>query len=115
MAAIDLSTLPSIPYVYSGTTPATVNTCQLITVPNRPGVLLTLHNRDKASKSLRMSFDSTLTQGGTAPAMYMTLDNPHDIYIDGAGWSGFNGVYTIALFSDSASVNYELLFSSAVR
>lgn len=115
MPAVDLSLLPSIPYVYSGTTPAAINTCQLITIPNRPGVLLTIHNRDKASKSLRVSFDSTLTQGGAAPSMYMTLNDPHDIYIDGAGWSGFNGTYTLAFFSDSASVNYELLFSSAGR
>ena len=115
MPAIDLSNLPNIPYVYSGSTPATVNTCQLIIVPNRPGVVLTIHNRSKATKELRMSFDPTLTQGGAAPATWFTIDVSHEIYIDGAAWSGFTGNYTMAFFSDSASVIYELLFSSAVR
>ena len=115
MPAIDLSNLPSLPYVYALTTPATINTCQLITLPNRPGVMLTLHNRDKASKSLRISYDSTLTQGGAAPAMYATINDPEGYYLDGTGWSGFAAASQLAIFSDSASVNCELVFHAAVR
>ena len=115
MPAINLSTLPSLPYVYALTTPATINTCQLITLPNVPGVMLTLHNRDKASKALRISYDSTLTQGGAAPAMYATIDTPDTYYLDGTGWSGFAPATQLAIFSDSASVNCELVFHSAVR
>lgn len=115
MPAINLSTLPSLPYVYALTTPATINTCQLITLPNVPGVMLTLHNRDKASKAVRVSFDSALTQGGAAPAMYATIDQPDTYYLDGTGWSGFAPATQLAIFSDSASVNCELIFHSAVR
>lgn len=115
MPAINLSTLPSLPYVYSLTTPAAVNTCQLITLPNVPGVMLTIHNRDKASKALRTSYDSTLTQGGAAPSMFATIDQPDTYYLDGTGWSGFGAATQLALFSDSASVNVELIFHSAVR
>ena len=67
MPAVNVSNLPTIPYVYSGTTPATINTCQLVTIPNVPGVAVILHNRDKASRELRISFDPALTQGGAAP------------------------------------------------
>ena len=115
MPAINLATLPSLPYVYSLTTPATNNTCQLVTLPNVPGVMVTIHNRDKASKSLRTSYDSTLTQGGAAPAMYAVIDTPDTYYLDGTGWSGFPAASQLALFSDSASVNVELIFHSAVR
>jgi hypothetical protein len=115
MPAINLATISSLPYVYATTTPATINTCQLITLPNLPGIVLTIHNRDKASKSLRFSFDGTLTQGGAAPAMYATVDTPHEYYMDGTGWSGLNVATQLAIFSDSASVNCELIFSPAGR
>lgn len=115
MPTVNLSSIPTLPYVYSLTTPATINTCQLITLPNIPGIMLTLHNRDKASKTLRVSYDSTLTQGGAAPAMYATIDSPEAYYLDGTGWSGVNAATTLAIFSDSASVNCELIFHAAVR
>jgi len=115
MPAINLSTLPSLPYVYSLTTPATTNTCQIVTLPNVPGIMLTVHNRDKASKPMRISYDSTLTQDGAAPAMYATIDTPDTYYLDGTGWSGFAAATQLALFSSSASVNCELVFHSAVR
>lgn len=115
MPAISLSSLPSLPYIYSLTTPGTINTCQLVTLPSVPGLMLTLHNRDKVSKSLRISFDATLTQGGAAPAMYATIDDPHSMYLDGTAWSGVNPSTQLALFSDSASVNVELIFTAAVR
>jgi hypothetical protein len=112
MPAISLAKLPTLPYVYSTTTPATINTCQIITLPNCTGLTLTLHNRDKASKNLRISYDPTLTQGGTAPAMYFTLDNDVQIALNKAALSGFTASNQLAVFSDSASVNVELMFTS---
>lgn len=115
MPAINLSTIPTLPYVYSTTTLAGINTCQLVTLPTVPGVMLTIHNRDKTSKALRISFDPALTQGGAAPSMFRSIDDPCTLYLDGTAWSGIAGASQLALFSDSASVNFELLFTAAVR
>lgn len=110
MAAVNLTTLPTIPYVYSGTTPAAVNTCQLITIPHVPGVAIIVHNRDKASKELRVSFDPALTQGGAAPAMFFTVGEPLQIKADSSAHSGFQPASQLALFSPNASTNYEIIF-----
>ena len=110
MPAVNLTTLPGIPFVHSGTTPSTHNTCQLVTLPSVPGVAIIIHNRDKASKALRVSFASTLTQGGAAPSEFFTVGEPLQIKADSSHHSGFQGAHTLALFSDSASVNYEIIF-----
>lgn len=110
MPAVSLTALPTIPYVYSGTTPATPDTCQLVTVPSIPGVTILLHNRDKANHPLRLSWDTTLTQDGAAPAMWFSIDDTIAIKCDSAAHSGFQPAVTLALFSDAASVNYELMF-----
>lgn len=111
MPAVNLATLPAIPYVYSGTTPAAVNTCQLVTIPGVPGVSVTIHNRDKASKALRISFSTSLTQDGAAPSMFFSIGDPLVIKADSSAHSGFQPAHVLALFSDSASVNYELIFT----
>lgn len=111
MPAVDLSLLPAIPYVYSGTTPTTINTCQLVTIPSVPGVGITIHNRDKASKPLRISFDTSLTQDGAAPSVFFTVGEPITIKADSSSHSGFQPAHVLALFSDSADVNYELIFT----
>jgi hypothetical protein len=110
MPAVNLQTLPTIPYVYSGTTTATINKCQLIQLATS-AVSLTVHNRDKASKSLRISFDPALTQDGTAPSVFFTVDSPLVLDLGPSAASGFPAVTQLVLFSDSASVNYELIFS----
>lgn len=110
MPAVNLTTLPTIPYVYSGTTPAVINTCQLITIPHVPGVSIIIHNRDKASKTLRVSFDPTLTQDGAAPAMFFSIETPLEIKADSAAHSGFQPASVLALFSAHASTNYEIIF-----
>jgi hypothetical protein len=110
MPAVSLASLPSIPYVYSGTTPASANTVQLITLPNRTGVLLVIHNRDKAAKTLRISFDETLTQDGAAPSVFFTVEDPLEIHMNHAATSGFQHSVTLALFSGHSSTNYELIF-----
>lgn len=109
MPAVNLATLPTIPYVYSATTTATVNKCQIITLPSGT-VGLTVHNRDKTTKSLRISFASDLTQDGTSPAVFYTVDVPLVLDLGPAARVGFPAPTQLALFSDSASVNYELLF-----
>lgn len=113
MSAQNLSTLSHIPHVHSGTTPASVNTCQIVTVPNANGVHLIVHNRDKASKTLRISWDPSLTQDGAAPSSYFTIGEPVTIPLNHAPASGFLQSTQLALFSNSASVNYELIFVPA--
>jgi len=110
MPAVDLRTLPTIPYVYSGTTTATINKCQIIQI-RTSGVSLTVHNRDRASKPLRISFDPALVQDGDAPSVFFTVDTPLGIELGPSATSGFPAVTQLVLFSDSASVNYELIFS----
>ena len=112
MPTIDLRTLPSLPYVYSGTTPSTINTCQVFLLPVQRGVQVTVHNRDKASKTLILSFDGTLTQDGVAPAMGFTISEPTHIATDAASGVGFQPITQMALWSGSASTTYELLFSA---
>lgn len=111
MPAVNLATLPTIPYVYSATTTATINKCQIITLPSGT-VGLTVHNRDKSTKSLRLSFATDLVQDGNAPAVFFTVDDPLllDLGPGPAARIGFPAPTQLALFSDSASVNYELLF-----
>lgn len=110
MPAVDLALLPTIPYVYSGTTPATINTCQLVTLPSVSGVNIVIHNRDKASKALRVSFSPALTQDGAAPSLFFTITDSIQIKTDTSAASGFQLASTLALFSDSSAVNYEILF-----
>lgn len=108
MPAVSLANIATVPYVYSNGTPSTVNTCQLVTLPNTRGLKLIIHNRDKASKALRISWDATLTQGGAAPATFLTIGDPLELTLDNAGESGLQPATQLALFSDSASVNFEL-------
>ena len=108
MPAVSLTTLPTIPYVYSATTTATINKCQIITLPS--GIVgLTVHNRDKSTKALRISFATDLVQDGNSPAVFFTIDDPILLDLGPASRVGFPAPTQIALFSDSASVNYELL------
>ena len=109
MPAVSLTTLPTIPYVYSATTTATINKCQIITLPSGT-VGLTVHNRDKATKALRISFATDLVQDGNAPAVFFTIDDPILLDLGPASRVGFPAPTQLAIFSDSASVNYELLF-----
>lgn len=109
MPAVSLTTLPTIPYVYSATTTATVNKCQIITLPSGT-VGLTVHNRDRVTKALRISFATDLVQDGNAPAVFFTVDDPTQLDLGPAARVGFPAPTQLALFSDSASVNYELMF-----
>lgn len=110
MPAINLTTIPTIPYVYSGTTSATANIVQIINVPTIPGVTIMIHNREKATKSLRISFDPALTDGGAAPAMFFTIESPLQIKADTSAQSGFQPSAQLAIFSAHTSTAYELLF-----
>ena len=112
MPTIDLRTLPSLPYVYSGATPSTINTCQIILLPVLRGVQVTVHNRDKSSRTLLVSFSGALTQDGAAPSMGFTIGEPTHISTDAASGAGFQPITQIALWSGSASTTYELLFAA---
>lgn len=109
MPIADLTTPGHYPFVYSGTTPATANTCQIVTLPVRAGVAIVVHNRDKASKTLRISFSPSLTDGGAAPSTWFTVHDPQAIPLEGIAESGFVPTTQLALFSDSSSVNFEIL------
>jgi hypothetical protein len=109
MPAVNLATLPTIPYVYSGTTTATINKCQIVTLPSGT-VGLTVHNRDKAAKALRISFATDLVQDGNAPAVFFTVNDPLLLDLGPAARVGFPAPTQLAVFSGEASVNYELLF-----
>lgn len=111
MPAIDLRTIPTIPYAHSATTPATINKCQIVQIPTGiTGLGLIIHNRDKASKALRCSFASDLAQDGNAPTMYFSIGDPLELRLNHSAASGFQPATQIAFFSDSASVNFELIF-----
>lgn len=111
MPAIDLTVLPTIPYAYSATTPSTVNKCQIVMVPaNKHGIAIIIHNRDKASKALRVSFDPALVQDGNAPSIFFSIGEPLELTLNHAAASGFQPASHIAFFSDSSSVNFEIIF-----
>lgn len=65
--------------------------------------------RDKASKTLRISFSPSLTDGGAAPSTWFTVHDPQAIPLEGIAESGFVATTQLALFSDSTSVNFEIL------
>lgn len=112
MPAVDLRVLPSLPYVYSGTTPVATDTCHVFLLPVQRGVQVTIHNRDKASKTLFVSFDGAVTQDGAAPAMGFSISEPTHIATDAASGVGFQPVTQMALWSIHSETTYELLFAA---
>jgi hypothetical protein len=108
--ALDLSGIRQYPYVTSTTTPGTSNTCQVISLPTNVSLQITLHNRDKATKGLAFSFDQTLTDGGAAPATYLSVSDPIHIKCSRNRISGFSNVAQVAIFSVAhTNVNCEIL------
>lgn len=110
MPALDLSTITQYPYVSSTTTPGTSGLCRIIKLPTNVSLQITLHNRDKATKTLAYSFDQTLTDGGAAPSTYFSVDDPIHIKCSKNRISGFATVTQVAVFSPShTAVNCEVL------
>lgn len=110
MPALDLSGVTQFPYTSSTTTPNTSNLCRIVLLPDGVPLKLTIHNREKATKGLAMSFDQSLTDGGAAPATYFTVDDPHFIRCGTNRRSGFASVTQVALFSPShTAVECEIL------
>lgn len=110
MPALDLSGVTQFPYVSSSTTPGTSNLCRIVLLPTGVPLKLTIHNRQKASKDLAMSFDQTRTDGGAAPATYFSIDDPQFIRCGTNRRSGFASVTQVAIFSPShTAVDFEIL------
>jgi len=57
-----------------------------------------------------MSFDPALVQDGNAPSVFFTINDPINLDLGPNAASGFPAVTQLVLFSDSASVNYDLIF-----
>lgn len=111
MAAYDLSSPPTLPLAGSTTTPGTAGLVKLINLPTSGQYRVILHNRDKASKDLRLSTDQTLTDGGAAPAgNFITIDNQWTFTVGDNRTTGKPAITKLALFSvGSTSVNIEIL------
>jgi hypothetical protein len=113
MAALDLSALNHYPYVAWTATPGTAGQVRLITLPSSGQYQLIVHNRDKASKDLRLSMDQTLTDGGAAPAsQFITIDNQWTFTTGDNRTTGLHSITKLALFSvSSTAVNIEILIN----
>lgn len=115
MAALDLTNPSQLPYIAWTATPGTANLVRLINLPTTGQFAVTLHNRDKASKDLRVSTDQTLTDGGAAPAsQFMTIDSPITFVIGQNRITGKTEITKLALFSTgSTAVNIEIMINEA--
>lgn len=113
MAALDLSAPPTLPLVATTATPGTTNLVRLVTLPSAGIYQLIIHNRDKASKDLRLSTDQSLTDGGAAPAAnYITIDNQWTFTVGDNRTTGRTAITKLALFSTgSTAVNIEILMN----
>ena len=111
MAALDLSAPTTLPLVAATLTPGTANLVRLVTLPSSGQYRLTIHNRDKTSKDLRLSTDQSLTDGGAAPAAnYITIDNQWTFTAGDNRTTGLAPVTKLALFSTGSTlVNIEIL------
>lgn len=111
MAALDLSAPTTLPLVASTLTPGTANLVRLINLPTSGQYRLIVHNRDKASKDLRLSTDQTLTDGGAAPSVnYITVDNQWTFCVGENFKTGRTPITKLALFSTGSTlVNIEII------
>jgi hypothetical protein len=115
MAALDLSEPTTLPLVAWTATPGTAGQVRLINLPTTGQYQVIVHNRDKASKDLRLSTDQTLTDGGAAPAnQFLTVDNQWTFTCGANHGAGLPPITKLALFSvSSTSVNIEILINEA--
>jgi hypothetical protein len=113
MAALDLSAPSTLPLVATTATPGTANLVRLVTLPTSGQYQVIIHNRDKASKDLRLSTDQTLTDGGAAPSTgYITIDNQWTFSVGANRTTGIAPITKLALFSTgSTAVNIEILLN----
>jgi hypothetical protein len=113
MAALDLSAPSTLPLVAWTATPGTAGQVRLITLPTSGQYQIIVHNRDKASKDLRLSTDQTLTDGGAAPAnQFITIDNQWTFSVGANRTTGITPITKLALFSvSSTAVNIEILIN----
>ena len=112
MPAYDLSAITQLPFVGSTTTPGTSSLVRLVNLPASGDYQVTVHNRDKASKDLRLSTDQTLTDGGAAPSTYFTINDPFTFFVTSCRKTGKDRITKLGLFSTaSTAVNAEIVIS----
>ena len=112
MPAYDLSSLAQLPFTGSTATPGTSGLVRLVNLPTSGQFVVTVHNRDKATKDLRISFDQTLTDGGAAPSTYFTVNDPLTFRVVASTKNGFARITKFGFFSTaSTAVNAEVLIS----
>jgi hypothetical protein len=111
MPALDLSSISVLPFVAHTTTPGTAGQCREIILPAGVPLKVTLHNRDKSSKTLAFSADQTLTDGGASPAtQFFTITDPTVVMRGGNGLTGLGRAQKLFVFSAShTSVNCEII------
>ena len=112
MPAYDLSSISQLPFAGSTATPGTSGLVRLVNLPTSGQFVVTVHNRDKATKDLRISFDQTLTDGGAAPSTYFTVNDPLTFRVVASTKNGFARITKFGFFSTaSTAVNAEVLIS----
>lgn len=84
-----------------------------VNLPTTYAVNLNVHNRDKASKTCRLSFDQTLTDGAAAPTEGWTIDNYLCYPLDGNGANGLTPITKLFIYSPAdANVTVEFMLST---
>ncbi len=112
MPAYDLSSITQLPFAGSTTTPGTSGLVRLVNLPTSGDFQVTIHNRDKATKDLRLSTDQTLTDGGAAPSTYFTVNDPFTFYVTACRKTGLARITKLGVFSTgSTAVNAEIYIS----
>jgi hypothetical protein len=111
MPALDLSSVSVLPFVANAVTPGTSGQCREIILPANVPLKVTLHNREKSSKTLAFSADQTLTDGGVSPAtQFFTVTDPLVVLRGRNGLTGLAMAQKLFVFSAShASVNCEII------
>ena len=112
MPAYDLSSISQLPFAGSTATPGTSGLVRLVNLPTSGQFVVTVHNRDKSTKDLRISFDQTLTDGGAAPSTYFTVNDPLTFRVVASTKNGFARITKFGFFSTaSTAVNAEVLIT----
>ena len=112
MPAYDLSSISQLPFAGSTATPGSSGLVRLVNLPTSGQFVVTVHNRDKATKDLRISFDQTLTDGGAAPSTYFTVNDPLTFRVVASTKNGFARITKFGFFSTaSTAVNAEVLIT----
>ena len=103
-----------LPHVQVVTTGASGVVTQ-VNLPTTRHLALNIHNRERDSKKVMVSFDQTLVDGGSAPASGgWTIDQYLSYNVNGNGANGMAGVTKFFIFSLSHNaVTVEFLLTTS--